>query len=80
MEMKYLIKEQECGYLMKNGRFVRLLTAGKYRFMKELGYEVQVVPMTGLVKTCGIPEDILMGDRSLSRLFHPCRRPWPRPR
>ena len=44
---------------MKNGRFVRLLTAGKYRFMKELGYGVQVVPMTGLVKTCGIPEDIL---------------------
>lgn len=66
MEMKYLIKEQECGYLMKNGRFVRLLTAGKYRFMKELGYEVQVVPMTGLVKTCGIPEDILMGDQEFA--------------
>ena len=66
MEMKYLIKEQECGYLMKNGRFVRLLTAGKYRFMKELGYEVQVVPMTGQVKTCGIPEEILMGDREFA--------------
>ena len=66
MEMKYLIKEQECGYLMKNGRFVRLLTAGKYRFMKELGYEVQVVPMTGQVKTCGIPEEILMGDREFT--------------
>ena len=64
--MKYLIKEQECGYLMKNGRFVRLLTAGKYRFMKELGYEVQVVPMTGQVKTCGIPEEILMGDREFA--------------
>ena len=37
MEMKYLIKEQECGYLMKNGRFVQLLTAGKFRFMMMLG-------------------------------------------
>ena len=51
---------------MKNGRFVQLLTAGKYRFMKKLGYEVQVVPMTGLVKTCGIPEDILMGDQEFA--------------
>ncbi len=52
--------------MMKNGRFVRLLTAGKYRFFKELGYEVQVVPMTGAVKTCGIPEEILMGDQEFA--------------
>lgn len=58
--MKYIINEQECGYLLKNGIFKKLLTAGKYRFLKELGYEVKIVPMTGQVKTCDIPVEILM--------------------
>lgn len=58
--MRYIIKEQECGYLLKNGVFRALLTAGKYRYMKEFGYEVKVVPMTGSVDTCKIPVDILM--------------------
>ena len=30
MIKKYIIKEQECGCLMKDGRFVEMLTAGKY--------------------------------------------------
>lgn len=60
--MKYIIKEQQCGYLMKDGRFVKLLTAGKYRYFKELGYEVQIVTMTGAVNTCGIPKEILLQD------------------
>lgn len=60
--MKYIIKEQQCGYLMKNGRFVKLLTAGKYRYMKEFGYEVQTVTMTGSVDTRGIPKEVLLKD------------------
>lgn len=58
--MKYMIKDQECGYLMKNGRFVKLLTAGKYQYPKVFGYEVLVVPMVGEVVNCGIPFEILM--------------------
>ena len=58
--MKVIIKEQECGYLMKNGRFQKLLPAGKYTYFKKLGYEVLTVPMTGEVKTSGIPIEVLM--------------------
>ena len=60
--MKYMIREQECGYLLKNGVFLRLLTAGKYRCAARLGYEVKIVAMTGAVDTCGIPDEILMRD------------------
>lgn len=60
--MKYIIKEQECGYLLKDGRFCRLLTAGKYYYIGKMGYEVKIVPMTGAVDTCGIPAEILLKD------------------
>ena len=63
---QYIIKDQECGYLSKGGRFIRLLTAGKYTFLKMQGYQVDVVPMTGEVKTCGIPEEILMRDQEFA--------------
>lgn len=62
MIKKYTIKEQECGYLMKNGRFIKCLTAGTYLYITQLGYEVSIVAMEGEVKTCGIPEEILMRD------------------
>ncbi len=62
MFKKYIIKEQECGYLMKNGKFVKLLTAGRYTYADVLGYEVFKTSMTGEVNTCNIPEDVLMKD------------------
>ncbi len=58
--MKIIIKDQECGYLMKNGRFDRFLTPGKYTYFKNFGYSVSVVPMTGKVDTAGIPMEVLM--------------------
>lgn len=62
----YIIKEQECGYLCRNGKFLRLLTAGKYTYPKAFGYTVEIVPMTGEVRTCGIPEEVLMQDKSFA--------------
>ena len=62
----FIIKEQECGYLCRNGKFLRLLTAGKYTYPRAFGYTVEIVPMTGEVKTCGIPEEILMQDKGFS--------------
>lgn len=64
--MKYLIKEQQCGYLMKNGKFIKLLTAGKYRYPRALGYEVLTVDMTGEVDCCGIPCEVLMQHEAFS--------------
>ena len=55
MFKKYTIKEQECGYLMKNGKYEKLLTAGRYTYPAFLGYEVLKTTMTGEVNTCGIP-------------------------
>ena len=58
----YKIKENQCGFLLKNGKYVKLLTAGRYLYVNELGYDVEVVPMSGAVATCGIPEEVLMRD------------------
>lgn len=51
---------------MKNGRFIKLLTAGKYQYPRFLGYEVLTVPMTGEVDNCGIPCEILMQQEAFS--------------
>lgn len=64
INMKYIIKEQECGYLIKDGRFQRLLTAGKYQFSKMLGYQVLTVAMSGAVKNCDIPYEVLIQDKN----------------
>ena len=37
--MKYIIKEQECGYLLKNGRFQSFLAAGSCQYIKAMGYD-----------------------------------------
>lgn len=60
MIKKYKINENECGYLIRRGRFEKLLTVGTYYFLSLSGCEVKIVPMTGAVNTCGIPEEILM--------------------
>lgn len=64
--MKVIIKEQECGYLLKNGRFQKLLLAGKYTYFKEWGYEVITSAMVGPVKTAGIPIEVLMTCREFA--------------
>lgn len=58
--MKYIIKEQECGYLLKDGVLKELLFAGKYTVFPRLGYELKIVPMTGSVDTQGLPAELLM--------------------
>ena len=55
MFQTYIIKEQECGYLMKNGKYEKLLTAGRYTYPAFLGYEVLKTTMTGEVNTRHFP-------------------------
>lgn len=64
MIRKVTIKEQECGYLVKNGRFVKLLTAGVHTFFG--AYQVMTVTMTGEVNQCNIPEEVLMKDEAFA--------------
>lgn len=58
--MKYIIKEQECGYLLKNGILEKLLFAGKHSVASWLGYELRITDMTGKVDTKGLPAELLM--------------------
>ncbi len=58
--MKYMIKEQECGYLLKNGILVKLLFAGKYQLFSWMGYELKIVSMIGKVDTQELPVELLM--------------------
>ena len=58
--MKYLIKEQECGYLLKNGILQGLLFAGKHTIHSFLGYELRIVSMMGKVDTKKLPTELLM--------------------
>lgn len=51
MIKKYKINENECGYLIRRGRFEKLLTVGTYYFLSLSGCEVKIVPMTGAVNT-----------------------------
>ena len=40
--MKYIIKENQAGFVVKNGRFQKMITAGNYHFPKALGYQVEI--------------------------------------
>lgn len=63
--MKYIIQQQECGYLLKNGVFQKLLMAGKHIYFGKQ-YEVKIVPMNGYVDTSNIPLEILKSNEEFS--------------
>ncbi len=60
--MKYIINENQVGYLMKNGRFVRVLEPGKYNYISAMGYDVRIVSARGEVDTCALPVQKLRED------------------
>ena len=40
--MKYTIKDNQAGFVLKDGIFKKMITAGTYHFSKTLGYEVEI--------------------------------------
>lgn len=58
--MKYIIKEQECGYLLKDGILEKLLFAGRYHIYSWMGYELKIVSMIGEVDRQELPVELLM--------------------
>ena len=58
--MKYQINQNQCGFLMKDGRFVMTLLCGTYHFVKALGYEVAVENMEGPVRFDKVPREVLL--------------------
>lgn len=73
--MKMIIQENQCGYLMKNGVFQQLITAGLHRFSKHLGYSVIVTDMTGEVDFKGIPSSVLLQNKEAAALIVPMQIP-----
>ena len=64
--MKYQINQNQCGFLLKDGCFVKTLYCGTYRYIKTLGYEVKVEEMEGLVEFSQVPKEILLRDKELA--------------
>ncbi len=58
--MKYQINEKQCGFLLKNGCFVKTLYSGIHRYIKAMGYEVVVEDMEGIVKFDRVPGEVLL--------------------
>lgn len=61
--MKVIIRENEAGFVTRNGVFERLVTAGKYHFSRALGYQVQIEEMLGEVNIMDIPYQVLEKDK-----------------
>ena len=60
--MKYIINENQIGYLTRNGIFCKVLAPGRYSYLPVLGFKVDIVSAKGEVDTCGIPARKLQKD------------------
>lgn len=58
--MKIQVNQNQCGFLLKDGRFVKTLASGTYHYMKALGYEAVVEEMEGAVKFDKVPKEVLL--------------------
>ncbi|MDE6025653.1 MAG: slipin family protein [Lachnospiraceae bacterium] len=60
--MKIIINDNQAGFVTKNGRFVKMLRAGKYHFSNALGYKVYIEDMSGELDFEELPYQILEQD------------------
>lgn len=61
--MKTIIRENQVGFLLQNGAFLKLLPAGKHYYLRMMGYEVYVSERNGEVKLMNIPYQVLEMDK-----------------
>lgn len=64
--MKIIIQENQVGFVTKNGKFYKMITAGKYHFSKKLGYKVYIEEMLGELNFVDIPYQILKRDKKFN--------------
>lgn len=60
--MKYIIKDNQAGFVLKNGVFQKMITAGTYYFSRLLGYQVEIEEMSGELDYLEVPYQILSKD------------------
>ena len=58
--MKIQINQNQCGFLLKDGCFVKTLYSGIHRYIKAMGYEVVVEDMEGMVEFDKAPREVLL--------------------
>lgn len=64
--MKYEINQNQCGFLMRHGRFVKMLFGGTYHYLKAAGYDVFIEEMDGAVRFGKIPKEVLLEDKEFA--------------
>lgn len=62
--MKYIIKDNQAGFVLKNGVFQKMITAGTYHFSKIAGYTVVIEEMLGELDYLEVPYQVLSKDPS----------------
>lgn len=60
--MKYYVSANQCAFVLKNGKFIKVVDSGKYYFPKSLGYKIYIEEMQGNVNYNSLPYDILAKD------------------
>lgn len=60
--MKYLIKDNQAGFVLKNGVFQKMITSGTYYYSTLLGYKVKIEEMDGEVDELEVPYQVLAKD------------------
>ena len=60
--MKYMIKDNQAGFVLKNGIFQKMILSGIYYLPKMMGYTVEIEEMTGELDYLDVPYQILSKD------------------
>ena len=60
--MRIIIKDNQAGFVTRNGVFYKMLQAGKYHFSRALGYKVHIEEMSGELDFMELPYQILEKD------------------
>ena len=60
--MKYIIKDNQAGFVLKNGVFQKMITVGTWHFSKIAGYTVVIEEMLGELGYLEVPYQVLSKD------------------
>ena len=64
--MRYIVKDSQAGFVLKNGVFLKMGTSGVYYFPKAFGYEVEIEEMSGELDYLEVPYQVLVKDKSFA--------------
>ncbi len=69
--MKYMLRDNQAGFVLKDGVFKKMITSGICRFSKMRGYSVEIEEMSGEVDYMEVPYQILAKDPAfLASVLH----------